>query len=168
MPHGQNNLQQSQPSRRLSLGSRTAAAPQSPSPIPLLLVLEDDVALGDPTEFALKIGQLPDALQTEDFDAVDLLSPDLSMCKSSSLLRQSSKNEVPSAAAHLTRPLLATSRAHGILWSLQGVRKMLDNLPCGLAYDLYFRHLMRIRKLDMLNSCDGLVVHKGWHSVKDP
>lgn len=131
----------------------------------LLLVLEDDVSIGDAGVFVERVAALLRVLQPQAFDVINLLAPESPPCETVAPAWR-----VRGAAAeglHLTRPLMSTSRTHGLLWSLRGAQRALASLPCGLAVDLYLRHLVRVWALDLINSCDGIVREVDAGSIKD-
>ena len=164
------NLPQQRSRRRVEgrrwtpiLGKRRAADASSAEP--LLLILEDDVDIGDSSKFAHVMRRLLAALNFEAVDAVNLLSPNLQVCQNRGPTRP--VRNAHASGFDLFRPWFATSRTHGVLWSQQGASHLLANMPCGLAFDLFIRHLMRIHQLDVINSCDAVVRESGVQSVKD-
>jgi hypothetical protein len=123
---------------------------------PLLLILEDDGTIGNDTAaFVRRVGALLALLRPLALDAVNLLSDDVKVCRSTApTLRVKGAR---AAGFDLSRPIMATSRTRGALWSLRGAQRTLAHLPCSLMFDLYIRHLLRINALAVINSCDGLV-----------
>jgi hypothetical protein len=129
--------------------------PHPASGEPLLLLLEDDASIADAPEFVRRIGQLVDALNSQSFHMLDLLSVDVPVCRNRGV--HLTVHDAKAAGFDVIRPFFAMTRTHGVLWSVEGARRMLANLPSGVPIDLYLRHLLRLRLLDMLISCDGLV-----------
>jgi hypothetical protein len=136
---------------------------------PLLLILEDDVTIGgDTAAFERRIGALLELLRPLELDAVNLLSDDVPVCQRHRGTAQMRRlGGARAAGFDLYRPFMATSRTHGVLWSLRGARRILAHLPCSVSFDLYIRHLLRINALGVINSCDGIVRETGEPSMKE-
>lgn len=122
---------------------------------PLLLLLEDDAAIADVPEFVRRIDKLLNSLRSQSFHMLNLLSFDVPVCRDRGI--HLTVRDAKAAGFDVIRPFLALTRTHGVLWSLEGARRMLANLPSGVPIDLYLRHLLRLKVLDVLISCDGLV-----------